>query len=171
MGQIVKQVGEGTTKYYWYPGDKREWGRSAFALGLGVLVFGLALVITHRSLFSVTLGATVMAFLAGLNFGRRDARAIVGFRDLSEKAAKRAAVVHTGRAAWRGMVEGVGGAMVAVLIVNLPQHGFVANWLLPIVPAGVGALAHQAGMMMDQLTREVSTAKTHPTTPRRPTAR
>ena len=28
MGRIEKQVAEGMIKYYWYPGDKREWKRA-----------------------------------------------------------------------------------------------------------------------------------------------
>src|SRR2546426_1004296 len=44
-------------------------------------------------------------------------------------------------------------AGAAVLIANLPARGFAANWLLPIVPAAIGALAHQAGMLWEQLAR------------------
>ena len=162
MGQIQKQVGEGTTRYYWYPGDKTEWYKSGLALGLGLVVFGVAMALTHRAVMSVTLGATLTAILGGLNFGRRDARALAAVEGLAGKAAKRAAVVHGSRAAWRAIVEGVGGAMIAVLIVNLPAHGFLADWLLPIVPVAAGALAHQAGMHMEQMSTEVSMSQTHP---------
>ena len=39
------------------------------------------------------------------------------------------------------------------LFTNLPPTGFVANWVLPMVPATVGALAHQAGMVYERLAR------------------
>ncbi|OLB76211.1 MAG: hypothetical protein AUI14_19360, partial [Actinobacteria bacterium 13_2_20CM_2_71_6] len=114
MGQIVKQVSENTTRYYWYPGDKREWVRAGVAVGSGLAVCGLLLWFTREVLASVTLGVSITAALAGLNFGRRDFRAAHGFPELTGKAARRAAVVHGGRAAWRGLVEGCGGAAAAV---------------------------------------------------------
>ena len=64
----------------------------------------------------------------------------------------------TGAAAWRGLAEGTGGAAAAVIIVNLNASGLAANWLLPLVPAAVGALAHQAGMMYERLGVARSTA-------------
>jgi hypothetical protein len=151
MGQIVKQVSEHSTRYYWYPGDKKEWGRAGVALGSGLATYGGLIWLTREVLVSVTLGLSVTAILAGLNFGRRDFRAAHGFPDLSGKAARRAAVVHGSRAAWRGLVEGIGGATAAVLIANLAPRGFLADWLLPIVPATAGALAHQAGMLYERL--------------------
>ena len=27
MGQIIRQISPNTTRYYWYPGDKKEWLR------------------------------------------------------------------------------------------------------------------------------------------------
>ena len=36
---------------------------------------------------------------------------------------------------------------------RVPPGGFVANWVLPIVPATVGALAHQGGMVYERLAR------------------
>ncbi len=67
------------------------------------------------------------------------------------RAARRAAVQHASRAAWRGTVQGVGGALIALLIANLSQHGAVADWLLPIIPVLLGALAHQAGMLYERI--------------------
>ncbi len=153
MGQIVKQVGESTTRYYWYPGDRRDWLRAGLAGAVGLAVGGLAMLVSRDTLISVTLGLAVTAAVAGLNFGRRDYRAASGFPELTGKAARRAAIAHSGRAAWRAMVEGCGGAAAAVLIANLPPGGFVANWVLPMVPAAVGALAHQAGMVYERLAR------------------
>jgi hypothetical protein len=151
MGQIVKQVAEGTTRYYWYPGDKRDWVRAGLAVGVGLVAFALLLWISRDTLISVTLGISITAAIGGVNFGRRDFRAARGFPELSGKKARRAAMVHGSRAAWRGLVEGCGGAAAAVLITNLPPGGFLANWVMPIVPATVGALAHQAGMVYERL--------------------
>jgi hypothetical protein len=158
MGQIVKQVSETTTKYYWYPGDKREWTRAATALGLGLLAFGLLMMAFGDTLLATVAGTTVTAVICGRNFGRRDARALSGFPDLGDRAARRAAVGHAGRAAWRAMAHGFGGAGAAVLILNLPHRGIVADWILPIVPALAGALAHQAGMLYERLGASASTA-------------
>jgi hypothetical protein len=55
-------------------------------------------------------------------------------------------------------VHGFGGAAAAVLILNLPHRGIVADWILPVVPAVVGALAHQAGMLFEQLPKGASNA-------------
>ncbi|HYN95496.1 MAG TPA: hypothetical protein VES42_16740 [Pilimelia sp.] len=151
MGQIVKQVSDTTTKYIWYPGDKREWSRAAVAIGAGAAAFAGLVVVGAAVLTAMVLGTSVTAALTGTNFGRRDARALAGFPDLTERGARRAAVEHTGRAAWRAMAQGFGGAAAAVLILNLPDSGVVADWVLPIVPAVVGALAHQAGMFYERL--------------------
>jgi hypothetical protein len=157
MGRIVKQVSEGTTKYYWYPGDKKEWIRAGVAIGAGVAVFGLLRALTRDSLLATVAGTSVTAAVCGVNFGRRDARALAGFPDLGDKKKRRAAVGHTGRAAWRALAHGFGGAAAAVLILNLPHRGMVADWVLPIVPAVVGALAHQAGMLYERLGASAST--------------
>lgn len=151
MGQVVKQVSEHTTRYYWYPGDKREWVRAGVAAGTGAFALVALLWITRDVLVSVTLGLCVSASVAGANFGRRDFRAAHGFPELAGRAARRAAMVHASRAAWRGLVEGCCGAAAAVLIANLPARGLLADWVLPILPATAGALAHQAGMLYERL--------------------
>jgi hypothetical protein len=151
MGHIVRQVSEHTTRYIWYPGDKAEWRRAALATGSGVLVFGLALLLTREMLVAVLLGTSVTAGVGGANYGRRDARALAGFANLTDRAARRAAVSHTGRAAWRAVAQGCFGAGAAVLILNLPPTGALADWFLPLVPAVVGALARQGGMLWDRL--------------------
>ncbi|MEV6524210.1 hypothetical protein [Longispora sp. NPDC051575] len=149
MGRIVKQISENTTKYYWYPGDKKDWIRAGIALGAGAAVFAVARLFTDGPLWGAVLGASATLAVAGFNFGRRDARALHTFPDVA--AARRAAMVDTGRAAWRALVEGFGAAAAAVLIVNIPRTGFAYNWLLPIVPAIIGALGHQAGMLYERL--------------------
>ena len=157
MGQIVKQVSETTTKYYWYPGERKEWLRALLAVAAGGVVFGLLWLVTRDMLVATVVGTLVAAAVAGVNFGRRDARALDGFPKLGDKAARRAAVGHTGKAAWRAMAHGFGGAAAAVLILNLPDHGLLADWVLPVVPTVVGALAHQAGMLHERLGVSVST--------------
>src|SRR2546430_10356479 len=151
MGQIVKQLSEHSTRYYWYPGEKRDWIRAAVAVGIGLAGIGVLLWVTADVLISVTLGVSVTAAMAGVNFGRRDYRAANGFPELSGRAARRAAMVHASRAAWRGLVEGCGGAAAAGLIAHLPPRRLVADWILPIVPATAGALAHQARVLYERL--------------------
>jgi hypothetical protein len=158
MGQIVKQVSEGTTKYYWYPGDKKEWARAAVAAGIGLAAFGLLMLFTGNVLVAAVVSTSLTAVVAGLNFGRRDARALAGFRDLDDQAARRAVAGRAGKAAWRAFAHGLGGAVAAVLILNLRHTGVVADWVLPVVPAVAGALAHQAGMIYEQLNASASSA-------------
>jgi hypothetical protein len=151
VGRIEKKLSEGTTKYYWYPGDKKEWKRAGVGVGIGLATF-LVLWMFSRDLLPALVGGTsVTAGYTGVNFGRRDARAITTFPNLTGRSARIAAVAQTGRAAWRGLVHGFGGAAAAVLILNLPHRGIIADWILPVVPAVVGALAHQAGMLFEQL--------------------
>ncbi|BCJ34834.1 hypothetical protein Athai_23370 [Actinocatenispora thailandica] len=157
MGRIVKTRGEGVTKYYWYPGEKADWIRAAVAVGAGLVVLALVALFTHSGLWASVLGTSVTAAVAGLNFGRRDARAL---RDLPDIAsARKAAIVDTGRAMWRAMVKGCGAAGAAVLVANMSSRGFVADWLLPLVPAVVGALAHQAGMIAERMSEDAAARK------------
>ncbi|GAA0800914.1 hypothetical protein [Spirilliplanes yamanashiensis] len=154
---MVKQVTENTVHYVWYPGDMKEWRRAALALVVGLLVFAGVWIFSRDLLPAVVFGTSATAGVTGVNFGRRDAQAYSGFPDLSDRAARRAAMVHTGRAAWRALVQGCFAAGAAVLIVNLPATGVVANWLLPVVPAVVGTLARQAGMLHERLGVSAST--------------
>jgi hypothetical protein len=158
VGRIEKKVADGITKYYWYPGDKREWKRAGIAVAIGLATFLVLYLMTRDLLPAVVGGTSVTAGVTGLNFGRRDARALTTFPNLTGRAARLAAVAQTGRAAWRGLVHGFGGAAAAVLILNLPHRGIVADWILPVVPAVVGALAHQAGMIAEQLPSSAATA-------------
>ncbi len=159
MGQIVKRMGGDTTRYYWYPGDKKEYLRSAAAIVLGILAYLVLHAVTHASLMPAVAGTSIAAMLAGFNFGRRDSRAIAAFAEATSagrdknaaRSRRRTAVVHSGHAVWRGFAEGAGGAAAAILIANLPADGVVANWLLPLVPAALGALAHQLGMVFESL--------------------
>jgi len=166
MGRIVRQVAKETTRHYWYPGDKREWWRATLAAGAGLMVFVAAGTATRQVLVAATLGATVTAVLAGANLGRRDFREAYGFPEVTGRAARRAALAHSGRAMWRGLVEGVAGAAAAVLIANLPGHGTLADWILPVVPATAGALARQGGMLYERLALTPMPAGLPPVPPR-----
>jgi hypothetical protein len=150
MGQIARQVSANTTRYYWYPGDKREWARAAVAVALGGAVAGIVATMTHGLLAAAVVGTATTAVLTGFNFGRRDSRALKDLPDLADRAMRRAALTHGGRAAWRGGVQGAFWAGSAVAVANLPSHGMLANWVLPLVPAVAGALAHQAGMLYER---------------------
>lgn len=149
MGRIVRNLGEGVTKHYWYPGQKSDWIKSGIAVGAGVLAFVLSLVITQNSLVAATLGSSTTTGIGGALLGRRDVTALQEFHDMA--AERRAAVADSGRAAWRGTVQGFVCAAAAVFVFNMPQTGFVADWLLPIVPAIVGALAHTGGMVYERM--------------------
>jgi hypothetical protein len=153
MGQIVKQVSENRTRYYWYPGEKRDWVWAGRALLLGAAAFGALLLATRSMLVAVCVGTAVTLGLCGFNFGRRDLRAVQGFPQPGAGAGRRSAVAHAGRALWRGSVQGAGAAVAAVLIANLSAGGLLANWVLPVVPVLTGALAHQAGMLSERLGR------------------
>jgi len=151
MGRIVKKVSENHNRYYWYPGDKREWIRAGVAVGAGAAVFAFVLLVVRHAVPAVTAGATVTAALAGFNYGRRDLRAAQAGIAGSGRAARRGLIDQIGKALWRGGVQGLGAAFAAVLIANLPATGLVADWLLPLVPALVGALAHQGGMAYERM--------------------
>lgn len=159
MGRIVKQLSDSTSKYYWYPGEKEEWVRALVALSVGGGVATMVLIFSRNSLTAVVMGCAATLAVAGFNFGRRDARALAGFPGLSDRSARRTAVVYTGRAAWRGIAQGVGMAFAAVLVLNVEHAGWIADWVMPLAPAVVGALGHQAGMIWDRLGTTVAPAR------------
>lgn len=162
MGRIVKQLSDNTSKYYWYPGEKQEWIRALVALAVGGGSAALLMLVTRNSLAAVVVGCAATLVVAGFNFGRRDAKALAGFPNMNDKAARKATVVYSGRAAWRGVIQGLGAAFAAVLVLNMAHQGWVADWLLPLVPAVAGALGHQAGMIWDRLGTTVAAPKPAP---------
>ena len=166
MGRIVKTRGEGVTKYYWYPGEKADWIKAAIAAGSGLVVLALVALTTHSGLWASVLGTSVTAAVAGVNFGRRDARALHAFPDVA--SVRKAAIVDTGRAMWRALVKGCGAAGAAILVANMSAHGFVADWLLPLVPTVVGALAHQSGMLYERITEDAKARAAAPASPAAP---
>jgi hypothetical protein len=148
---MAKPAAGGITKYYWYPGEKSDWVRAAAALGSGLLAFGVLRFAIGSTLSAVVLGTSVTAAVAGLTYGRRDVKALQAFC--------RFAPADTGRAVWRAGVKGAGAAGAAVLVANLGPRGFWADWVLPVVPAVVGALAHQGGMMWERAAQLDTTVK------------
>lgn len=165
MGQVVKKVSENRTRYIWYPGEKKEWVRAAWALAVGGAAYGALALGTHRTLLAVTTGTSLTVALAGFNLGRRDFRATRDFPEPGGGGGRRAAAAPAGRAVWRGLVSGIGGAVAALLVANLAARGFVANWVLPAVPAVIGALAHQGGMLYERLGRAGKPAGLPPVPP------
>lgn len=151
MGRIIKKLSDNTSKYYWYPGEKADWIRALVALAVGGGAGVLIALITQNSLAAVTVGCSATLAVAGFNFGRRDAKALSGFPDMNDKAARRAAIVYSGRAMWRGVVQGLAAALAAVVVLNVAHAGWLAAWVIPLVPAAVGALGHQLGMIWDRL--------------------
>lgn len=159
MGRIVKKLSDNSSKYYWYPGEKVDWIRALVALTVGAGAGVLVVLITQNPLAAVTAGCCGTLAVAGFNFGRRDAKALSGFPDMNDKAARRAAIVYSGRAMWRGMVQGLGAAFAAVLVLNVAHTGWLADWLIPLLPGAVGALGHQLGMIWDRLGTTVAAPK------------
>lgn len=149
MGTIAKQVPGGVTKYYWYPGDKAAWKQAAIAVVAGGLTFVVASLASGSALWPAVLGTSASLAVAGVSVGRRDVRAVREFPDFV--TARRAALGGTLRAVARALIRGVAGAATVVLVVHLPPRGIVADWILPAVPALVGVVAHQAGMLYERV--------------------
>ncbi|MFG2036847.1 hypothetical protein [Dactylosporangium sp. NPDC048998] len=148
MGQMIRQTGPNTTRYYWYPGDKKEWLRALVALVAGGAVLGLAYWLTRSWLTATVLGLSTACGIAGFNLGRRDLNAADA---LNARTPRREVTSAAGRAAWRGLVEGSAAAFAALIIVQLPATGLVADWLLPLVPAVVGGMSRQAALLAGRL--------------------
>jgi hypothetical protein len=164
MGRLARPASGGLTKHYWYPGERADWFRAVVAAVSGLLTLVLVMAVFGSSLWGSVLGASVTAAIAGVSFGRRDAQAL---RECVKFTAS-----NTGRAVWRALVKGFGPAAAAVLVVHTGgRGGFFAGYVLPLLPALVGSLAHQAGMMLDQVSltrvKRVSTSRGMPLTTRR----
>ncbi|WP_432836198.1 hypothetical protein [Dactylosporangium sp. CA-092794] len=155
MGQMIRQISPNTTRYYWYPGDKKEWLRALLAAVTGGAVFGLACLLTRNSLPAAVLGLSAASGVYGFNLGRRDLTAVEA---LDARTSRREAVGAAGRSAWRGFAEGAAAACAALIIVHLPARGLVADWLLPLVPAVVLGVSRQAAMLAARLTHRSDAA-------------
>src|SRR5215475_10800874 len=108
MGQVVKQVGSDTTRYYWYPGDKKDWLRAAVSLVLGGATYLTLNLLSGSVLMPAVAGFAVTTALTGLNFGRRESRetrelyeAVAAADGYSTRALRRKAAIHSGHALWR----------------------------------------------------------------------
>ncbi|GAA1544978.1 hypothetical protein GCM10009827_076170 [Dactylosporangium maewongense] len=158
MGHIIRQLTPNTTRYYWYPGDKKEWLRALVACGAGGAVFGLTVLLTRSVVAATVLGVSTSVGCACFNLGRRDTRALDGLDTAT--ITRREAVAASGRGAWRGMVEGVAVALAVLLVAYLPARGLLADWLLPLVPALAAGIARQGGLLSARLTHESAKAST-----------
>ena len=78
MGKIERQISEGVTKYYWYPGEKIDWIRGALTLLGGGLLFALIFVVTKNSLIAAVVAGTAVQAVVGAYLGRRDAAGLEG---------------------------------------------------------------------------------------------
>lgn len=157
MGQMIRQIGPNTTRYYWYPGDRREWLRALVAALVGGAVLGLAYAFTRSWLVATVLGLSAAAGLFGFNLGKRD---ITATDALDARTPRREAASAAGRAAWRGFAEGAAAAFAGLIIVHLPATGVLADWVLPLVPAVVGGLARQAALVTVRLSHQSESAST-----------
>lgn len=151
MGRIVREGGGGVTKYYWYPGNKSDWTKAAIAVGAGAVVFLVAYLLVGNSLLAAVLSSSVTTGVCGAHLGRRIVSTLQEAQDMS--AQRRAMVRGSTKAAWRGTVQGFACAGAAVFVLNMPASGFAADWLLPIVPAIVGAIAHTVGMVFERMSQ------------------
>ncbi|QSB06237.1 hypothetical protein [Natronoglycomyces albus] len=149
MGRIVRNVSDGVTKYYWYPGEKGDWVKAAITVVGGAAVFALSFVAFHNSLISAVLSASVVLGLGGVYLGRSDAAGLSKFHDPTSE--RREAMADSAHAAWRGTLMGFASAGAAIFVLNMPHDGFLSNWVLPIVPSVVGAIAHSAGMIYERM--------------------
>src|SRR4051794_2111539 len=138
MGQMIRQISPNTTRYYWYPGDRKAWLRALVAAVSGGAVLGLTYLLTHNTLAAMVLGLSVAAGLSAHNLGRPHPQAA---DPLSPSPPRRDIVSTGGRAAWRGFAEGTAAALAALIIAGLAPAGFWADWVLPLVPAVIGGVS------------------------------
>ena len=157
MGQMIRQISPNTTRYYWYPGDKKAWLRALVAAASGGAVLGLTYAFTHSMLASMVLGLSVASGILAYNLGRRDLQSADA---LTAATPRRDIVSAGGRATWRGFAEGAAAALAALVIAGLAPGGFWVDWVLPLVPAVVGGLSRQAALMTERLTHRSEPATT-----------
>ena len=74
MGQMTRQISPNTTRYYWYPGDRKEWLRALLAAVAGGAAFGLAWLFARGSLVAAVLGLSVASGVYFYNLGRREVK-------------------------------------------------------------------------------------------------
>ncbi|MGI8647765.1 MAG: hypothetical protein DLM55_12120 [Acidimicrobiales bacterium] len=143
MGRIERAGSNGFTRYIWYPGNLEDWKRVGIALGTGVAAFVGLLILAHSMLWATLVSTTVTACMTGYALGNKDANS---FDSISELRS-----FETGRALWRALAKGFGAAAAAVLVAHAAPPTSWSGWLLPILPAISGAVAHQCGIMQVRL--------------------
>ncbi|SHN42588.1 hypothetical protein [Cryptosporangium aurantiacum] len=152
MGRYVKERGEGAQTYYWYPGQKTDWVQAGIAVGSG-LVAALAIrLATDSTMWAAAVGFSVSAGLAGTYLGRRDARALA-----VTNVSRLSGIVLIALAFVRALAKGSGAALAAIVIARAATPGFWTEWVLPLVPAVIGAIAHHVGMVYENLEKASQT--------------
>jgi hypothetical protein len=146
MGRYVKERAEGAQTHYWYPGQKTDWVQAAIAIGSGAIAAAAIRVVTGSNMWAAAVGFTVTAALAGTYLGRRDARALA-----VTTVNRLSGVLLLVMAFIRALAKGSGAALAAVVITRAATPGIWTEWVLPLVPAVVGAVAHHLGMFYENL--------------------
>lgn len=146
MGRYVKKRDDSTSMHYWYPGQKVDWVQAGIATGSGLVAAAVIWVLTGSWMWGSAVGFSVAAALSGLYLGRRDARSLA-----VTKTGRLSGIVLIGLAFLRALAKGSLAALAAVVVARLATGGFWAHWVLPLIPAVVGAIAHHLGMFYEQL--------------------
>ncbi|MFI5953398.1 hypothetical protein [Cryptosporangium sp. NPDC051539] len=120
--------------------------QAAIALGSGLVAAAAIRVTTGSNMWAAAVGFTLTAALAGTYLGRRDARALT----VTEPRGLAGAVLIA-LAFVRALAKGSGAALAAIVIARSANPGFWYEWVLPLVPAVVGAVAHHLGMFYENL--------------------
>jgi len=146
MGRYVKKRGDEESTHYWYPGQKDDWVQAGIAVGSG-LIAGVAIrVATGSTMWGAAVGFSVTATLAGTYLGRRDARALA-----VTNMGRLSGVILLAMAFLRALAKGSGAALAAIVIARAATPGIWTEWVLPLVPAVLGAVAHHVGMVYENL--------------------
>ncbi len=155
MGRIERAGSNGFTRYIWYPGNLEDWKRVAIAVGTGAVVFLGLHIVAHSMLWATVVGTTVTACMTGYALGNKDASGFDSIADLKSS--------ETSRALWRALAKGFGAAGAAVLVVHAAPASSWTGWLLPLLPAISGAIAHQCGIMQVRFSaaRQAEASKLH----------
>ncbi|GAA0262874.1 hypothetical protein [Cryptosporangium japonicum] len=146
MGRYVKKRGDDAETQYWYPGQKVDWMQGAIAIGSGAIAGVAIRLVSGSTMWGAAVGFSVTAALAGMYLGRRDARALA-VTDTSRLSG----LVLIAMAFLRALAKGSGAALAAIVIARAATPGVWTEWILPLVPAVIGAVAHHLGMFYENL--------------------
>jgi len=146
MGRYVKKRGDEASTHYWYPGQKDDWVQAGIAIGSG-LIAGVAIrVVTGSTMWGAAVGFSITAALAGTYLGRRDARALA-----ITNVSRLSGILLLVMAFVRALAKGSGAALAAIVIARAATPGIWTEWILPLAPAVIGAVAHHLGMFYENL--------------------